>query len=207
MRTCTAGAMLSPWRAGREAARLPGRFSCRTALTALLGPTSSISMIDKVLLSGISATDRGWQIPRSSWESIHKKTQKAAGCPMGRSQTFCAFIFVPIPFSQVIASLRSYSRHYCFPKMAPPVMVLSLPADSAGQTAPLLLSFRPTMLHPQMLRPKYRFSLPCGAVPVNLRFPQGQEQEHTTGDCEDAAANLMLCDSAAAAGAIKLNCF
>ena len=125
----------------REAARLPGRFSCRTVLTALLGPTSP--MIDKVLLSGVSAIDRGWQIPRSSWESIHKKEQKAAGCPMGRSQTFCAFVFVSISFSQVIASLRSYSRHDCFPKMAPSCHSSQSSCGQRGADCPLVAFLPP----------------------------------------------------------------
>ena len=99
----------------REAAKLPGRFSCSTVLTALIDPVSS--MIDKVLLSGVSAADRGWQIPWSSWESIYKKAQKATECPMGRSQAFCAFIFVFIPFSHVIATLRSDSWPILFPQM------------------------------------------------------------------------------------------
>ena len=108
MRSCAAG----PWQ-DREAAKLPGRFSCRTVLTALPAPTSS--MIDKVPSSGVSAADRCWQIPRSSWESIYKKAQKATGCPMGRSQSFCAFIFVFIPFSQEIATLQSNSWPILFP--------------------------------------------------------------------------------------------
>ena len=72
--SCAAGPCCHHGAQDREAAKLPGRFCCRTALTALLSPVSS--MIDKVLPSGVSAADRGWQIPRSSWESIYKKAQK-----------------------------------------------------------------------------------------------------------------------------------
>ena len=103
MRSCAAGPCSHHGAQAREAARLPGRFSCRTVLTTLLGPTSS--MIDKVLLSGVSAADRGWQIPRSSWESIYKKAQRATEYPVGHSQSFRASIFAFIPFSQVIATL------------------------------------------------------------------------------------------------------
>ena len=107
MRSCAAGPCSHHGAQDREVATLPGRFSCRTVPTALLGPTSS--MIDKVLLSGVSAADRGWQIPRSLWESIYKKAQKAVEYPVGRSQSFCAFILAFISFSQVIAALRSDS--------------------------------------------------------------------------------------------------
>ena len=116
VRSCATGPCSHHGAQDREAATLPGRFSCRTAPTALPGPTSS--MIDKVLLSGVSAADRGWQIPRSLWESIYKKAQKAVEYPVGHGQSFCAFIFAFIPFSQVIATLQSDSWPILFPQMA-----------------------------------------------------------------------------------------
>ena len=83
-------------------------------------------------------------------------------------------------------------------------MVLGLSCGQRkGQTASLSLSFRP-----KVLRPKYDFSLSCGAVPVHLRFPQEQGWEHGTGRCKDTMmANWVLCGSAAAEGAMKLNYF
>ena len=171
MRSCAAGPCSHHGAQDREVARLPRRFSCRTVLTTLPGPTSS--MIDKVLLSGVPAADRGWQIPRSSWESIYKKAQKTTEYPVGHSQSFCAFIFAFIPFSQVIATLQSYSWPILFPQMTLSYHgSRSFLRTTRGRLPPCHFPSALQMLRPQMLRPKYSFSLPYGAVPVNLRFPQ-----------------------------------
>ena len=106
-------AMLSPWRAG-----LGG---CQTPWTVFPpyrpdGSPWSSFFYDRQGSPFRRFCRRPRQANTSVIMGVHiQKAQKATGCPMGRSQAFCAFIFVFISFSQVIAILRSDSRPFLFP--------------------------------------------------------------------------------------------
>ena len=133
-----------------------------------------------------------------------QKSTKSNWVPYGPQSVFLCLYFCVY---SIFASDCYFTIRFLANFVSPNDSLLSwfsvFPADSMGQTTPLSLSFRPTML-----RPKYNFSLPYGAVSVNLRFSQGQGREHGAGHCEDTMmANWVLCSSVAAEGTIKLNYF
>ena len=82
MRSCAAGAMLSPWRAGSGGCQLPGRFPRRTVPAAF--PFFQISMIDKVLFTGIPAFPAAGNRRRVN---LRKKTRERTR-PCGASSGF-----------------------------------------------------------------------------------------------------------------------
>ena len=209
MRTCAAGPCShhGAQDRDREAAKLPGRFSCRTALTAFHGPTSS--MIDKVLLSGVPAADRGWQIPRSLWEYIYKKHKKQLGALWAAVRLFVPLFLCLFHFRKRLLLYDPIPGQFCFLEMALSYHgSRSFLRTTRGRLPPCHFPSALQMLRPQMLRPKYSFSLPYGAVPVNLRFPQGQGRQQGAGHCEDTMmANWVICSSVAVEGTMKLNYF
>lgn len=96
--SCAAGTMLSPWRTGREAAILPGRFSYRTASTAF---HASYKFDRQVTFSPAFLPGCGWQTPQLFW--TRKDTER--GCAFCVQSSFsCLSKFSVIQFSQVIRS-------------------------------------------------------------------------------------------------------
>ena len=94
--SCAAGTMLSPWRTGREAAILPGRFACRTASTAL---HVSSKFDRQVTFSPAFLPGCGWQTPQLFW--TRKDTER--GCAFCVQSSFsCLSKFSVIQFSRVI---------------------------------------------------------------------------------------------------------
>ena len=91
MRSCAAGAMLSPWRAGSGDCQLPGRFPRRTVPAAF--PFFQISMIDKVLFAGIPAVPAAGNRRRVN---LRKKTRERAH-PCGHRPTSRVFVLLGYP--------------------------------------------------------------------------------------------------------------
>ena len=82
MRSCAAGAMLSPWRAGSVGCQLPGRFPRRTVPAAF--PFFQISMIDKVLFTSIPAVPTAGNRRKGN---LRKETRERTR-PCGASSNF-----------------------------------------------------------------------------------------------------------------------
>lgn len=78
--------MLSPWRTGREAATLPGRFSCRTTLTALNAPPFFYDR--QVIFSPAFLPGRGWQTPQQLLKD-RKRHGKRLRVPFTQSNFSC----------------------------------------------------------------------------------------------------------------------
>ena len=115
--------MLSPWRTGREAAILPGRFSCRTASTAL---HAFLKFDRQVTFSPAFLPCCGWQTPQLFW--TRKDTER--GCAFCVQSSFsCLSKFSVIQFSQVIRLKETL----CVVQMgiAVPMSTFSIPKNSA----------------------------------------------------------------------------
>ena len=91
MRSCAAGAMLSPWRAGSVGCQLPGRFPRRTVPAAF--PFFQISMIDKVLFTSIPAVPTAGNRRRVN---LRKKTRERAH-PCGHRPTSRVSVLLGYP--------------------------------------------------------------------------------------------------------------